>query len=184
MKLLLQLQRQTADNNPDVDIIRKDCERLLQKLLTALKEHIRHRLITDSCPERIEGNFELPRELSVTCGKIPRVPGNKQFYSYSRKNGQPMLQWDALCTAVAEGGLFSDKTVTVTLTPAGEQLLGDLMQAAESEGITLRFLPAVMTRTGRQILERFGTPVHIPNPITAGKGAPPICCVIAHYEIQ
>lgn len=184
MKMLLQLQQQTRDNNPDVDIIREDCERLLQKLLTALKEHIRHRLVTESYPEKIEGDFELPLRPNISCGKIPRTPSEKQFYSYITKNGQPQLQWDALCTAAADGGLFTDKTVTVTLTKAGEQLLADLMKAAEAEGISLRYRPAVTTKTGRVTLSKFGTPERVASPLTAGKGTLLHYCVLAHYEIK
>ena len=78
MKMLLQLQQQTKDNNPDVDLIRGDCDRLHKKLMTALKEHIRHMLVTESYPEKIEGDFELPLRPSVTCKKIPRVPQTKR----------------------------------------------------------------------------------------------------------
>ena len=183
MKMLLQLQQQTKDNNPDVDLIRGDCDRLHKKLMTALKEHIRHMLVTESYPEKIEGDFELPLRPSVTCKKIPRVPQTKQFYSYTTKNAQPVMTWEPICTASAAGGLFSDKSVTVTLTPAGEALLSRFMQEAEAEGISLRYFPAVMTRTGRVRLEKFGTPAQIDNPMTV-KGTPLHYCVLAHYEIK
>ena len=183
MKMLLQLQQQTKDNTPDVDIIRGDCDRLYQKLLSALKEHIWKMLVTESYPERIEGDFALPLQPAVTCRKIPRMPEQKQFFSYSTKNGQPTLTWEPLCTATAEGGLFTERTVTVTLTKAGEALLSRFMQDAEAEGITLRFSPSVMTKTGRVILQKFGVPEAAANPMTA-RGSLLHYAVIAHYEIK
>lgn len=184
MKMLLEIQQQTRDNNPDADIIREDCDRLLQKLLNSLKEHIRHRLVTESYPEKIEGDFELPLRPEVSCGKIPRVPSQKQFYSYCTKNGQPLLQWDAICIGATEGGLFIDRTVTVTLTRAGEELLARLIRAAEQEGISLRYIPAVTTKTGKTPLAKFGVPERVANPLTAGKGTLLHYCVLAHYEIK
>lgn len=184
MKMLLQLQQLTKQNNPNVDIIREDYDNLLKTLLDGLKSLIRNNLVSECYPVTIEGDYPLPRCPEIRCKQVPGSYEQSELYSYTQAGGVPVFHWAALCEASAEGRRFAAKTVQVTLTAAGERFTKDLTALAEAEGLLLTAQPAVQTKNGAVLLPDFGTPQKIAGFLTDRDSDAPECFVSMHYLIQ
>ena len=184
MKMMLQLQHLSRQKKTDVTAVQEDYERLLQQILSDLKNQIRHDLISEKFAAVIEGDFLLSPNPSVRCTKIPTLGDEPKMYFYRTAGNLHTFHWGPLCLGKYDGKRMASKNVLVELTAAGEKLLPDLSALAAEDGIQITCQPALNTKAGSVVLPAFGRFEKVTNPKHDKDGRLLEYCVNIHYLIE
>ena len=165
MKMQMQIRQLTEQNQKKANLqaVQDDYSRLLQKLLSDLKEQIRSDMEAGIFTLAIEGDFALPIAPKVPCAAIPQLEEPQEMFSYQTADGIPHFCWADICLAIKDGKRLASKNISMELTEAGKRLLDDFSGLAAGEGIQLVFQPAVDTRHGKFILPKFGQYENVPK---------------------
>ena len=158
MKMKLQIQQLSVQNQKKANLqaVQEDYSRLLQKILSDLKEQIRCDMEAGAFTLAIEGDFELPNALRVQCAAVPPLEEPSELYSYQTIGDTNYFCWADICLGIKDGKRLASKNISLEQTEAGKRLLDDLSKLAAGEGIQLSYQPAVDTKHGKYILPKFG----------------------------
>lgn len=175
------LQKQKIES---LKAAQEDYEKLVQKLVGDLKTEIRSGITAGIFADPIEGDLDLPLRPSAPCGTVPVLDEPSPYFSYDTSGRTNLFCWSPVCRGIYDGKRMASKNVCIELTDAGKKLLSDLTAAAREEGILLSYQPALVTRSGKVILPRFGQYEKVDHPQHGKKGVLENYFVNIHYVIE